>query len=112
MEDIKNCGIFNLDYLGHIELDTKSGNLYVFNYGNFGRTYKFLHGIDENDYTDIEDWLSNLMTDYGHDYYIDVISHKLITLEEVPERFITEKLNELGREVLLVAFKHKPYDIS
>ena len=84
----------------------------MFNWGNYSRTYKFLHSIDENDYSDIEDGIDNLLRDYGHDYSINVIRHKLITLEEVQERFITEKLNELGKEVLLIVFKHKPYDIA
>lgn len=106
--EIKNCGFLDSDYLSTMLINRNNGILYVFNYGNYGRTWKFIMSISmESDSIDIEDWICNRLRDENMDVDSTVKSISIIKKSDVRNtKILSEyKDEEIGNDVLMIKFK-------
>jgi len=107
--EIQHFGFLDTDLLTTCVINDTNGTLYLFNWGNYGKTRNFLLSISmcDEDKSEIEDWLCDRLRDEN----MDDINPNITSIEIIDKNNITDTdflskypENEIGNEVVKIDF--------
>lgn len=101
-KEIKNIGFINSDLLSSFIIDGDKGFLYLFNYGNYRRISNFFIELKNDDnFQDIEDWLSDIFRDYDLNLKPNVINVESLNKELINIDILNDYPEEgIGNEII------------
>lgn len=82
--EFKNYGFLNSDILSTFIINDNEcvATLWLFNYGSYSSTRRYLSSISMRDKMDIEDWICNRMIDEKIEFFPDMVSIEPSTKSE------------------------------
>lgn len=107
-KEIKQVGFLDSDLLSTMLIAGNKGNLYLFNWGTYGKIDKYFYELkNEDDFSDIEDWLSDILRDYDYDVSPNVININLTNKSVVGDLEVLKKYPtaEIGDNVIEINFE-------